>query len=192
MVGTASSFLKFNTDSAMMICSFCNNPTDKLTTHHVIPRFLSISSDEDTMEVCSHCHRHLDQLWHNFLLWGEFTSSHRQWINLAKAKAYRSAYQKRNRERLNAYNRKRDDAIRRASGVPSRPMNIKRRYDDLEIFKKQLSHLYWDRNLSWRDVAVEMKISYSCIIKWVRLLGIPSRPKTISVHLAFERRNLQR
>lgn len=188
MVGTAKNFLRFNTDG-VMICSFCHKPTNKLTTHHIIPRFLSISSDEDTMEICTSCHRHLDQLWHTFILWGDFNPV--GWTNPVKDKVRRKEYEKKNHEKILAYQRDWHMARRRALGVPTRPINIKRRYDDLEIFKKQLSYLYWEKNLGWRGVAEEMKLSTSCIMKWQRLLGIPSRPRPIAVHLACERRKMQ-
>jgi len=196
MVGTASSFIQYNTVSVHkidnanpMICSLCHKPSKRLASHHIIPRFLSISSDEELMEVCVSCHRRLDEMWRTFILWGSFKPVN--WTNPMKDIIRRKNYVKINRERIRGYVRTQADkrrAKRRELGIQPRALNIKRRYDDLSIFKKQLSYLYWDKNLSWRDVAKEMKLSASCVMKWVKLLGITSRPIPIAVHLACQRR----
>jgi len=188
MVGTAQSFLQYNTENSM-ICSFCHKPTNMLTTHHVIPRFLTISSDDDTIEICPSCHRRLDQRWCTFILWGSFNPV--GWVNPVKHKARTIAWREANAERVRSYHRRSNEKKkmeRRAKGIPPRTPNIRQRYDDLNVFKKQLSYLYWEKNLGWRGVSEEMKLSNSCVMKWVRLLGIPSRPIPIAVHLSYERR----
>jgi len=52
-------------------CQHCGKENVRLSSHHLIPRYLS-GSDEELMELCFSCHQKFERIFWNFLVWGDF------------------------------------------------------------------------------------------------------------------------
>lgn len=70
-----------------MICELCNKETNRLESHHIIPRWFDDESN-DIMELCTSCHSKVDKFFNTFILTGG-KGSPKKWENPIKAKILR-------------------------------------------------------------------------------------------------------
>lgn len=156
----------------MYICPVCGKPAKRLTTHHIIPRFLSISSDDDVMECCVSCHRKFDITFTNLLLWDVSTPPY--WCDKNRLKNTLAKWREKNREKIRKQNQKWQEKKRKQLGIVHRP-KITTRYPDLELLKDELSRLYWEEKRGIREIAKTKNLSVSCIDRWMKRLNVPKR-----------------
>jgi len=161
-------------------CPVCKKKCKRIYTHHVIPRYISISSDEDTVEVCQGCHAKMENIFKNLLLWGNIEIP--RWLNKSKQKKRQKQWVNENRERVTTNQRERC----RRNG---KHLYTWFKYKDRETIKNQITNLYWRRKLTIREISKIMKITTVTLRSWMIQLNIARRTKSEAMKLAFQMRD---
>jgi hypothetical protein len=173
----------------MYKCPVCKKLAKRLATHHFIPRYFSISTDDDTMECCVSCHRKFDIAFTNLILWG--TLEPPNWIDKNRLKKTLANWRDNNRPKLRQQNEAYRVRQRLKYGIVHRP-KIRTQYPDINEFKEKLVDLYWNRKMSLQETADELHLSHSCIEKWFKWLMILKRARLEAIHLRIGKHNKKR
>lgn len=158
------------------ICSLCKK-VKPLMTHHLIPRYISISPEE-VIEVCAGCHTKLECKFKNLILWGQFKTV--RWLNEAKREVYMNKYKSENKDKMRTYSR---EYYRKK--LAKHPGRVQLRFRD-PSFKDKIESLYCNKKLSQKEVGQKLNYSQGQISHMMRKWGIPIRTPSETVILIWK------